>query len=111
MSHWIPQRVKLYHPPCTVSCGLTFTRDRVWSSIITKTSIFGDVDLSEHEEMFMANEHFIRPAVFHLSFFRPRLMLAVPIRIKVYRYDYLLAKLQNGWTINLCSHWSELQMD
>ena len=117
MSHWIPQRVKLYHPPCLVSCRLTFPGPaaRDWKGTVTKTSIFGDFDLSEHEEM--ANEHFIshnnrRPwAIFHLDYFQPRLMLAVPIRTKVYKNGQLLAKLQDGWTINLCSDWSELQMD
>ena len=114
MSHWIPQRVKLYHPPSTITCTLTFPGNRDWSSIIPKTSIFGDVDLSEHEEMFMANEHLLPNrspwSIFRLSFFRPRLMLAVPTRTKVYRNDRLLAKLQNGWTIYMCSQWSELQM-
>ena len=89
---------------------------RDWKGIITKTSIFGDVDLSEHEEMFMTNErlsaHYPNALVaFHLDLFRPRLMLAAPTRTKVYRNEQLLAKLQNGWTVSLCSFWSELQMD
>ena len=89
---------------------------RDWKGIITKTSIFGDVDLSEHAEMFMTNERLSTPShnslvVFHLDFFQPRLMLAVPTRTKVYRNGQLLAKLQDGWTVTLCSHWSKLQMD